>query len=577
MMSPSSFKYSSLPPTNRTSSSYVRPVRHQPSSASSSSSSRFYTSSTPLSPTSSTTSAAPYSTSPLSGNYQPTQPRTIPTTPSHHSQRHRRVPKYEHDKSDYTAVIITPARSNSPPEAPAFHAAMAKRKERRETTALSPSSPPTTTTDLSVRPTTPTSPVQIPKASKRDHAHSTRSHGAMRRRGKETHTTNSISPSMAALLAVTDIPRPRHGSRRLRKHHPGKPLTVEDIFDERQVSEKEFSWSLSRGTMDMLLTPPEHLMEDDMSISDSNVGSALSMRTVSVDSIPSLGESFATDHISSVDTPSRSSSRRRSSGPTRKALEPISSPEQVEDHPLALAGLDLEDFDSEFLGQPLEAVPERQTLTPFKPLRSVFKSNLTASLRALRSAAKSFSSISFATVPSEALLTRSLLTMDPKVPYTDERMPPVTDDMPSAEVRRYLNPSTSSHHEPLPASKKVPGSFSASIQMQTYKIQRSRTPSPTTHSPYPNAYLQAPPSGSNPSPQQTAAPVQHPGMRQREMRENSDFIRIAVMEMAMRKCGKLDDQRPGRARWALPPRKAILKPYGVNTDGVPERWVPISL
>jgi hypothetical protein len=61
------------------------------------------------------------------------------------------------------------------------------------------------------------------------------------------------------------------------------------------------------------------------------------------------------------------------------------------------------------------------------------------------------------------------------------------------------------------------------------------------------------------------------------MRENSDFIRIAVMEMAMRKCGKLDDQRPGRARWALPPRKAILKPYGVNTDGVPERWVPISL
>ncbi|KAK0388478.1 hypothetical protein NLU13_4722 [Sarocladium strictum] len=454
---------------------------------------------------------------------------------------------------------------------------MAKRKEWREPTSLSPSSPTTTTTDLSVRPTTPTSPVQIPKASKRDHVHSTRSHGAMRRRAKEAHTPNSISPSMAALLAVTDIPRPRHSSRRLRKQHPDKPLTIDDIFDERQVSEKEFSWSLGRGTMDMLLTPPDHPTEDDISISDSNVGSALSMRTISVDSIPSLGESFATEQISSVDTPSRSSSRRRSSGPTRKALEPLSSPEQVEDHPLAFAGLDKDDFDSEFLGQPLEAVPERQPLAPFKPLRSVFKSNLTASLRALRSAAKSFSSMSFATLPSEALLTRSLLTMDPKVPYTDERMPPVTEDMPSAEVRRYLNPSTSSHHEPLPASKKVPGSFSASIQMQTYKIQRSRAPSPTTHSPYPNASLQLPASGSDRSPQQPPSPVQHPGMRQREMRENSDFIRIAVMEMAMRKCGKLDDQRPGRARWALPPRKAVLKPYGVNTDGVPERWVPISL
>lgn len=65
-------------------------------------------------------------------------------------------------------------------------------------------------------------------------------------------------------------------------------------------------------------------------------------------------------------------------------------------------------------------------------------------------------------------------------------------------------------------------------------------------------------------------------MRQREARENPDFIRIAVMEMAMRKRGKLDDQRPGRARWTLPPRKAAGRAYVVGADGVPARWVPLS-
>ena len=64
-----------------------------------------------------------------------------------------------------------------------------------------------------------------------------------------------------------------------------------------------------------------------------------------------------------------------------------------------------------------------------------------------------------------------------------------------------------------------------------------------------------------------------PGPRQREMRENPDFIRIAVMEMAMRRQGKLDDQRPGRARWALPPRKTSANPYVIGEDGVPARWV----
>ena len=61
------------------------------------------------------------------------------------------------------------------------------------------------------------------------------------------------------------------------------------------------------------------------------------------------------------------------------------------------------------------------------------------------------------------------------------------------------------------------------------------------------------------------------------MRENSDFIRIAVMEHLMRRRGKLDDQREGHARWLLPPRKATTKPYEIGLDGVPVRWISVSL
>jgi len=64
--------------------------------------------------------------------------------------------------------------------------------------------------------------------------------------------------------------------------------------------------------------------------------------------------------------------------------------------------------------------------------------------------------------------------------------------------------------------------------------------------------------------------------RQRDMRENSDFIRVAVMEMLMRKKGKLDDHKPGRARWALPPRKPPTKPYEIGSNGVPVRWIAVT-
>jgi hypothetical protein len=352
------------------------------------------------------------------------------------------------------------------------------------------------------------------------------------------------------------------------------------IADERSLSEKEFSWSLSRGSpMEVLMSPPDSLDEEFLG---SDCGSVSMARTLSVDSMPSLGDSFGTECISSIDTPRSSSPQplhRRKASPIRSCLGPIRSPpDSIVEHPLSPEPQDEDGLDSLGLQSTGSDATTSYQFIPFKPLRAVFKSNLTASLRALRSAAKSFSNLNFPTIPPDDLITRSILTMDPKVPYADERRPPVTEEIPSAELRRYLNPTTRLSRETQSRPLQQPGTFAASIQMQTYKIQRSRPTDAAARNAYPSASPLSPSSAAGqpaPTPAQDSMPPL-PAMRQREMRENPDFIRIAVMEMLMRRRGKLDNSKPGRARWALPPRKTSTKPYAIGPDGVPERWVPLS-
>lgn len=432
----------------------------------------------------------------------------------------------------------------------------------------------------SSRPTTPSSPVKIPRQHHRPSAHTLKQqHRSSQHRQRTTrsshHQPDAVSPSVAALLAVTDIPRLRHGSQR-QKPKADRRLTVGDIIHGQQVSEKELSWSLTGGPMDLLLSPPEEIgMEYDSSTcEDGQIGSAL-MSSVSIDSVPSLGDSFATEAASSFDSAKgfnrigRMSRPRRRSSPARKTLEPVRSPpDAIDEHPLSEAA-DEEEDDSE-LPSPIEdeEAPVSVFSEPFKPLRLAFRSNLTASLRALRHAAKSFSNINFPSVPPDDYLSRSILTIDPGVPYTDERRPPVTEEVPSAELRRYLNPTTRPSLETQHTDNVVRPKLPTSIQMQTYKIHRSTRPSSSTR----NHTSTSPQTPLNAA--KSAGDIGPPGMRQREMRENPDFIRIAVMEMAMRKQGKLDDKKPGRAQWALPPRKAAIKPYEIGPNGVPARWIP---
>lgn len=247
----------------------------------------------------------------------------------------------------------------------------------------------------------------------------------------------------------------------------------------------------------------------------------------------------------------------------------------ADDHPLSSPEIEIDELDfrvferaqdSEMYSPPPSIA---ESTTPRR--KSAFKSNLTASLKALRSAAKSISSLTTPMITPDDFLTRSIITIDPRVPFTDERMPPLLEDTPTPALRRYLNPTTNAPIEAhIPSSLAQTSTSSqctASIQMQTYKVSRSKkgtTPSVIsrrTQSTSEEAFAEV-----------AAGPV----ARQRDMRENSDFIRIAVMEMAMRKKGKLDDQKPGRARWALPPRQPPNRPYEISPSGVPVRWIPVT-
>jgi hypothetical protein len=441
-------------------------------------------------------------------------------------------------------------------------------------------------TDTNSRPTTPTSPVKIPMRgresvqSQRHDARKERPHDGRKlpeksnRRARNVHSPDAIPPSVAALLAITSIP-PQKSNRSVRKATgAGQRLTVDAILQHTNVSEKEFSLSLGKSSLDFLLSPPEELDEDDALGSETGKESLLSTRTMSSESMPSLDNesiSEASPSMSSLLTPN---SRGKRSLPLRRLISVSAPPSESgsEDHPLSAPDIDLEELDFRVFQEP-RGNEEKKPIIKLEESRrkSAFKSNLTASLKALRSAARSISSLTTPMITPDDFLTRSIISIDPQVPFTDERMPPRLEDTPTPALRRYLNPTTNA-----PIEAHIPSSLAqtmtatkctASIQMQTYKVSRAgKSTSPSVIS-----------RRTQTTPEDVFADVATgPVARQRDMRENSDFIRVAVMEMAMRKKGKLDDQKPGRARWALPPRKPSTKPYEIGPDGVPVRWIAVT-
>ncbi|KAI9055060.1 hypothetical protein LZ554_000025 [Drepanopeziza brunnea f. sp. 'monogermtubi'] len=438
-----------------------------------------------------------------------------------------------------------------------------------------PISTPTPTPAVSLRPTTTSSPVLIPLPARgqRDASHG-------RARPNRRPQADAIPPSVAALLALTSIPHPKTSSLRSRggaTQRQRQRLAVDAFLEQTGSAERPLGLALGeeRSPLDLLLSAPDD-DDTDTDVVSMSMSMSASTRSISSESIPSLdGCSLSLSDDSPPFTPVKTPASLRSRRPMPCRRTHSLSPSLLtppEDHPLSETEAYLEEPDFRVSHQNLEHKQEKNHAEIHWRKPAFFRSNLTASLRALRSAARSLSSLATPSfISPDDFTTRSIGFIDPQVPFTDERVPPRLADTPTPALRRYLNPTTNAPieaHVPKSLTQTISSTAcTASIQMQTYRVSRVANGASTPE------VVSPPTQATEVAEVEVAA---GPLARQRDVRENNDFIRVAVMEMLMRKNGKLDDQKPGRARWALPPRKPPTKPYEISGDGIPVRWIALT-
>lgn len=341
---------------------------------------------------------------------------------------------------------------------------------------------------------------------------------------------------------------------------------MDELIQEWKQDDLEIPLSLSGSPMDLLLGRIDESESDyggSLISLEQDKGRFGTSRSISSDSLSTLPPSLdydAPSYSSHWDNLSTPESLGRKSLSERREKTYSSPPKEdcVLDHPLL-------HFNVKDPEEPTEAnTPDTITISPSNERFKSFKSNLTASLQALKDAAKSFSNFTAPSVPPEDLLTRSILS--PK--FTSEMRPKHLSELPSPELRRYLNPQPAPI-SPTELSMQLHDSLmidadadthAPMIQMQTYDRRgRSSKARRKTSDPFSEAgRLQSP----------------APTVRQREPRENSDFLRVIVLEMNMRRVGKLDAKAVGKARIWLPPRKlgSSKSPAFQSASGVPDRW-----
>lgn len=425
-------------------------------------------------------------------------------------------------------------------------------------------------------PQSTTKPVVIPTKTRNGERRKSRESTSRERTRKEvgsSHDSSATPSSVAALLAMTSI-TPKYHSR----SSNGRQGSIRGGSGKQDARHKEIPRraisSSSPQSWGMLLSPPGEAEPEGGSFeSETTLGPLSSLRSMSSESMPSLGTD--TESLSSTGdpaTPELMISSRNGCDRRQKSLSASKGEDCVFDHPLLpqVARMDPEEqsWDHDLDGLSPESMPASRRA-------SSFKSNLTASFRKIRSAAQSFPTFTAPLVPPDDYLSRSLLSISPQ--FIDERRPLPSDVVPDPALRRYLNPipiSPSEFHYHL-EQETSPSSHSdckASIQLQTYR--RKKGGSEKASSPPVFTSQQQALDAADGVPH-----VSHP--RQREPRENSNFLRVIVLEMNMRKVGKLSDASPGRAKLWLParqPGKTGLGEEGGSEErkGTPPRWSGIK-
>ncbi|KAF2148261.1 hypothetical protein K461DRAFT_288504 [Myriangium duriaei CBS 260.36] len=427
-------------------------------------------------------------------------------------------------------------------------------------------------TSLPASPSTPTfsKPVSIPSRSSSRASTSTRTPTwnqeraiKPRRTTDNLHRPDALAPSVAALLALTAIP-PRKSARQ-RLDNRSRRISIEELVQEWRAESLGSPANASHKSMEMLLEPCEVACVDSLDSLDGFPISRLDSNSTSSDSTPSLEADDARSLLSIGNPPTPDALRILNSaslGSSRKAKQrSLTSTEDCAlDHPLIPRSVPEIVVDDELAETESFTAPSTKSTDTRK---SSFKSNLTSSLQNLKSRAlNSLSQLSLSNVgptPSYHHYAFSDATLW-QHPFLFPRVGP--EIRPNAVTgtatqyqRRYFNPTVLSFDEQQSRFRKALHSsqpepdrdrHSPMILMKTYSrpLQKRATGRKSSQ-------------GAD---TEAGRALSAPNVRSREARENSDFLRVVVLEMNMRRVGKLDDTAVGRAKIWLPPRQMSAYP-----------------
>ncbi|RKF64404.1 hypothetical protein OnM2_019084 [Erysiphe neolycopersici] len=370
------------------------------------------------------------------------------------------------------------------------------------------------------------------------------------------------------LLVLTSIPP----LRKIRVNNDNsKRSTVNAISEQISVSEKEKDFSTEGCPLDIFLSLQDEVKKVNESPKIQN-----NVRNKSPPRFPSTrndSTKLTTTHFQShLSVPTYlKTSKFASDQCKRLRRKPFYSPWQpciYEDHPLFLMDSYSSSLDQD---NSLNSIEETNETHDNKELRTRSKTALRHKVKksyhkiklALNSVSSQFNS---PLVPINSSRSTKVANLD--LFHTSENLPLSLENVPTSQLRWYLNPVTNAAIEDHPSTlcrAKRQRRCLVSIQMQTYKISASNE-----HSPHHIISYRTKPTCED-------QPDKELVIRRRDMRENSDFLRVVVMEMLMRRRGKLDNQGPGKARMILPPRTLTIRPPEVTADGVPVRWISLSV
>ncbi|KPI38946.1 uncharacterized protein AB675_4552 [Cyphellophora attinorum] len=241
------------------------------------------------------------------------------------------------------------------------------------------------------------------------------------------------------ILSATAIPIRRKPKRRAVQRLPDGDH-VANFSSWLQEDLKFSGTTLSSsygGQFDGLFGSIDGCMDEHMFVGSEGLDAGiLRTRSISTESMPSLASPHESSIVDSNASPSPFDSRSRSPS-YRKIRQLASSEDCVSQHPLMID--EEEEDDADMTPELILSPTPKKARAEQSRRASTFKSTLTASLRAIKSAAQSVSN--YATPFNEADMFSTPFDIRPSL--TDDRRPPPDAGPPSPALRRYLNPNRS--------------------------------------------------------------------------------------------------------------------------------------